>query len=140
MSQGKSSARPPSTTRRNCSPFYHEPGSTSSTTATAPLRMQLRLLRGSRPPSRTTRTSTSSAFYSTRSRSPGSTNEPTTAPMMTTTPTGTLPASRQPQLGSPSMRGISRTPPSPADETLTNCPNQSDAAPTGGHYSPPSTM
>src|SRR5258707_923010 len=59
MSRGKSSAKPPSAMRRNRSPSHHVPGSMSSTTATAPLRMQLRSLRGSRPPSRTGRASTS---------------------------------------------------------------------------------
>src|SRR5258708_630871 len=49
MSRGKSSTKPPSTTRRNPSPSHRVPGSMSSTTATAPLRMQLRSLRGSQP-------------------------------------------------------------------------------------------
>src|SRR5260370_5409140 len=75
MSQGNSSGRRPSATRRNRSQSPHESGSTSSTTAIAPLRMQLRSLRGSPPPSRTERASTSSASYSSRSRSPGYEND-----------------------------------------------------------------
>src|SRR5216684_7297153 len=138
MSLEKSSAKPPSTMRRNRSQFRHALGSTSSTTATAPLRMRLRSLRGSWPPSRTERASTSSVSYSSRSRSPGYENEPTTAPV-TTTPTRNTPTSWQLQSGSASTRGSSQTPPSLADETPANWPNGSDASPTGGRYSTPRT-
>src|SRR5258707_11690575 len=96
MSLGKSSTRQPSATRRSRSQSRPVPGSTSSTTANAPLRMQLRSLRGSRPPSRTERASTSSASYSPRSRSPGYGNESTTPPL-TTPPTRSAPASWQHQ-------------------------------------------
>src|SRR5258708_4752600 len=112
MSLGKSSAKPPSATRRSRSQSRRARGSTSSTTATAPLRMQLRLLRGSQLPSRTERASTSSASYSFRSRSPSYENEPTTAPV-TTTPTRSAPTSWQLQSGSASTWGSSQTPPSP---------------------------
>src|SRR5713226_967773 len=134
MSRGKSSVKPPSATRRNRSQSHHTRGSTSSTTATAPLRMQLRSLRGSRPPSRTERASTSSTSYSSRSRSPGYENEPTTAPAMTT-PTRSAPTSWQHQSGSALTWDNSRTPPSPADEMLANWPNGSDASPTEERYS-----
>src|SRR5258708_1195828 len=100
--------------------------------------MQLRSLRGSRPPSRTGRTSTTSASYSSRSRSPGSMNEPTTAPTMTTV-MRSVPACRQHGSGSVSTRDTSRMPPSPVDETLANWPNGSDASPMGGRYSTPRT-
>src|SRR5713226_6219313 len=138
MSLGKSSAKRPSTTRRNRSQSRREPGSTSSTTASAPPRTWLRSLRDSRPPSRTERASTSSVSYSSRSRSPGYGNEPTTAPV-TTTPTRSAPTSWQLQSGSASTRGNSQTPLSPADETPANWPNGSDASPTGGRYSTPRT-
>src|SRR5258708_5535608 len=135
MSRGKSSGKPPSATRRNRSPSHHAPGSMSSTTAPAPLRMQLRSLRASWPPSRTGRVSTNSASYSSRSRSPGSTSELTTAPMTTTTPMTSIPASRHLPLGSPLTRDTSRMPRSPADKMLANWPNGSDASPMGEHYS-----
>src|SRR5713226_91141 len=131
--------KPPSATRRNRSPSRHALGSTSSTTPSAPLRMQLRLLRGSWPPSRTGRISTTSAFYSSRSRSPGSKTQPTTTLTMTI-PTTTTPASRPHQLGSALMRDTSPALPSPADETLANWPNGFDVSPTGGPYSMPRTM
>src|SRR5258707_733491 len=138
MSLGKSSGKPPSATRRNRSQSRHAPGSMSSTTATAPLRMQLRLLRGSQPPSRTGRTSTSSASYSSRSRSPGYENEPTTAPA-TTTPMRSALASWQPQSGSALTRDNSQMPPFPVGETPASWPNGFDISPTEGHYSTPRT-
>src|SRR5258708_18486154 len=138
MSLGKSSAKEPSATRRNRSQSHRVPGSTSSGTATAPLRMQLRSLRASPLPSRTERASTSSASYSFRSRSPGYENGSTTSPP-TTTPARSVPASWHPQSGSPSTRDNSRTPPSPADETPANWQSGFDAAPTGGSYSTPRT-
>src|SRR5258708_858709 len=95
--------------------------------------MRLRSLRGSRPPSRTERASTSSTSYSSRSRSPGYENEPTTAPV-TTTPTRSAPISWQRQLGSVLTQDNSRTPPSPADETPANWLNGSDASPTEERY------
>src|SRR5258708_6891501 len=101
--------------------------------------MRLRSLRGSRPPSRTERASTSSASYSSRSRSPGYGNEPTTAPV-TTTPTRNAPTSWQLQSGSALTWGSSQIPPSLADETPANWPNGSDASPTGERYSTPRTM
>src|SRR5258707_5834739 len=100
--------------------------------------MRLRSLRGSRPPSRTGRALTSSASYSSRSRSPGYENEPTTAPA-TTTPTRSAPISWQLQSGSASTQGNSPTPPSPVDEMPAYWPNGSDTSPTGGHYSTPRT-
>src|SRR5258708_20475249 len=60
LSLGKSSAKQRSAMRRNHSLSRHAQGSTSSKTANAPLAMQLRSQRGSRPPSRTGRVSTNS--------------------------------------------------------------------------------
>ncbi len=139
MSRGKSSKKPPSATRRNHSLPHHTLGSMSSATANVPSRTRLRLLRDSQPQSRTGRVSTTSVSYSSRSRLPGSENGVMTAPTTMTTLTMTTLTLQWPQLGSPSMPGTSRMPPSQSDEMLASWPNGSNASPTGELYSTPRT-
>src|SRR5260370_19295047 len=135
MPLGKSSAKQPSAMRRNRSQSHHVPESTSSGTATAPWRMQLRLQRGSPPPSRTGRVSTTSAAYSFRSRSSNSNDRSVTSPAAAPNQMRNTLGSNQPLLGSPSTWDTSQMRPSPADETLVSWQNGSDTSLTGGHYS-----
>src|SRR5258708_18021596 len=115
-----------------------------STIVTPPRRLQFREQRGSLPPSGTVRAPTSSISYSSRSRSSAYGNGPTepneaTAPMTTDQTRSDLDF-RTHRSGLRLTRVTSPMPPSPADETLANCPNGYDASLTGRHYSTPTMM
>src|SRR5258708_21594991 len=101
--------------------------------------MKLRSERGSPPPSRTARVSTTSATYSSRSRSSDSNDRSVNGPAAPTNQTRSALDSNPPPSDSQSMWDTSPTRPSPADETPANWPNGSDASLTGGHYSTPRT-